>query len=213
MVQATHAISGLYAITPDCADTAQLLRLAEDALSGGADVLQYRNKRADKLLRLNQAERLLELTRQFSVPLIINDDIDLALQINAEGVHLGATDAKLSHARDALGRQKIIGISCYNSMSRAREAVSAGADYLAFGSFYSSRIKPDAVTASVDLLRAARAEFDIALVAIGGITLQNAAPLIRAGADAVAVISALFDVADIKSTARIFSELFNQSTT
>jgi len=165
------------------------------------------------MLRLNQAERLLELTRQFSVPLIINDDVDLAFQINADGVHLGAADIKLSQARDALGKQKIIGISCYNSMSRAREAVTAGADYLAFGSFYSSRIKPDAVTASLDLLRAARAEFAISLVAIGGITLQNAVPLIKAGADAVAVISALFDTADIKCTSRNFSELFNQSTT
>ena len=213
MVQLTRAISGLYAVTPDCADTARLLELAENALSGGVNVLQYRNKGAGKLLRLNQAARLLELTRQFSVPLIINDDVDLALQINADGVHLGATDAELNYARDALGKQKIVGISCYNSMSRAREAAAAGADYLAFGSFYSSRIKPDAVTANVELLREARAEFGMPLVAIGGITAQNALPLLKAGADAVAVISALFDAEDVKVVANQFSELFNKSTT
>lgn len=213
MAQPTLAISGLYAITPDCDDTARLLRLAKQALSGGAHILQYRSKGADKALQLIQAQSLRDLSRQFSVPLIINDDVDLALQVSADGVHLGATDVQLSTARAILGRDKIIGISCYNCLSRARDAASAGADYLAFGSFYPSCIKPYAVTATVELLRAARAEFSIPLVAIGGITVQNAPPLIAAGADAVAVISALFEAADVEVVAGNFSGLFDQSTT
>jgi thiamine-phosphate pyrophosphorylase len=208
----TRVISGLYAITPDCVDTAKLLRLAESALSGGASILQYRSKISDELLRLSQAEKLRDLTRRFSVPLIINDDVRLAGQVDADGVHLGITDTGLTGARAFLGKHKMIGISCYNQLSRAREAFILGADYLAFGSFYSSRSKPDAMMADIELLRRARAEFPVPLVAIGGITVQNAVPLIEAGADSLAVISALFDATDVKSAATEFAKLFNQST-
>jgi len=205
-------ISGLYAITPDCADTADLLRRTRLVLAGGAHVLQYRNKQADAMLRLTQAQALRELTRKFSVPLIINDDVQLAAQVDADGVHLGVTDVALAAARATLGKQKIIGVSCYNRATLARDAVAAGADYVAFGAFFSSSVKPDAVKAEITLLRQMRAELQVPLVAIGGITAQNGAELIAAGADVLAVISALFDAADIQAAAQNFSKLFGHKS-
>jgi len=201
-------VKGLYAITPDCADTADLLCRARLVLAGGARALQYRNKSATAALRLAQASALRELTREFVVPFIVNDDVHLAVQVDADGVHLGATDNGLIAARAALGKRKIIGISCYNRLSLARDAVGAGADYVAFGAFFSSSVKPDAAVADVELLRQARAEFAVPLVAIGGITVQNGASLVDAGADALAVISALFDAADIQAAAQDFSKFF-----
>ena len=204
-----RCIHGLYAITPDCTDTADLLRRVRLALNGGARVLQYRNKTANTGLRLHQAMELHRLALEFGIPLIINDDVQLAAQVDAEGVHLGATDGSLSAARAVLGQHKIIGISCYNRFPLARDAVQAGADYLAFGAFFSSRIKPEAAAANIALLRQARAELAVPLVAIGGITAQNGLSLVQAGADALAVISALFDAADITASAQEFSNLFN----
>jgi len=209
MSSRTPNISGLYAITPDCADTADLLRRVRMALEGGASVLQYRNKIAEPMLRLEQVTALRQLTREFGIPLIINDDVQLAAQIDADGVHLGATDGSLNAARAMLGKHKIIGISCYNQLLLARDAVQGGADYVAFGAFFSSRVKPEASVADVALLRQARAELPVSLVAIGGITAQNGLPLVQAGADALAVISALFDAEDIAASARDFSSLFN----
>jgi thiamine-phosphate pyrophosphorylase len=208
-------IHGLYAVTQDEADTAQLLRKVELALRGGANVLQYRNKTANPALRLKQAQSLRELTRRFSVPLIVNDDVQLAVRVEADGVHLGASDITPASARAMLGAQKIIGISCYNRPSLATAAVAAGADYVAFGAFFSSTVKPDAVVADIEMLRQfrselARSELSVPLVAIGGITEQNGAELIKAGADALAVISALFDAADILVAAQGFSRLFNR---
>jgi len=203
-------IKGLYAITPDCADTADLLRRARLALAGGARVLQYRNKSATAELRLEQASALRELTREFAVPFIVNDDVHLAAQVDADGVHLGARDGSLYAAREALGKHKIIGISCYNCLPLARDAVGAGADYVAFGAFFPSSVKHDAAVADIELLRRARAEFAVPLVAIGGIAAQNGALLVDAGADALAVISALFDAADIQAAAQDFSKLFIQ---
>ena len=205
-----QAVSGLYAITPDCADTADLLRRARLVLAGGARVLQYRNKSATAALRLVQGRALRELTREFAVPFIVNDEVRLAAQVDADGVHLGAMDGSLNAARDVLGKQKIIGISCYNRLSLARKAIAAGADYVAFGAFFSSSVKPDAVVVDIGLLRQARAEFAMPLVAIGGITAQNGASLVQAGADALAVISALFDAADSQAAAQDFSKLFIQ---
>ncbi len=202
------AIEGLYAVTPDRTDTADLLRRTRQVLSGGARVLQYRNKSVDAVLRLTQAAALRELTREFGVTFIVNDDAHLASQVNADGVHLGATDGELKAARAMLGKSKIIGVSCYNRLALAREAVATGANYVAFGAFFPSTVKPDAITADVELLRQARTEFTVPLVAIGGITVQNAAALIDAGADALAVISALFDVADNQAAAQDFSRLF-----
>ncbi|CAG0940042.1 thiamine-phosphate pyrophosphorylase [Gallionellaceae bacterium] len=203
-----NGIKGVYAITPDCADTADLLCRSRLALAGGARVLQYRNKSANAVLRLIQATALRQLTREFAVPLIVNDDVNLAAQVDADGVHLGATDGTLNAAHAVLGKRKIIGISCYNRLALAREAADAGADYVAFGAFFPSSTKPAAMRADVELLQQARSELTVPLVAIGGITAQNGATLVRAGADALAVISGLFDTADIAASAQEFSGLF-----
>ncbi len=208
MNRKTPCIKGLYAITPDCADTKDLLRRVRLALVGGARVLQYRNKSANTALRLTQASALRELTRELGVAFIVNDDAQLAAQVGADGVHLGAMDDGMVAARAVLGKHKIIGISCYDRLSLARTAVDAGADYVAFGAFFPSRVKPDAVLADIELLRQARAELTVPLVAIGGITLQNGAQLVQAGADALAVISALFNAADIADSAQEFSQFF-----
>lgn len=201
-------IEGLYAITPDSADTADLLRRTRLVLEGGARVLQYRSKSVDAALKRAQAAALRELAREFAVPFIVNDDVRLAAQVDADGVHLGAADGGLDAARAALGKHIIIGISCYNRLSLAREAASGGVDYVAFGAFFPSGVKPAAVRADAGLLRQARAELAVPLVAIGGITPQNGAALLDAGADALAVISVVFDAADIRAVARDFSRLF-----
>jgi thiamine-phosphate pyrophosphorylase len=201
-------VRGLYAVTPDCSDTADLLRRARLALNGGVNVLQYRSKLANSSLRLEQATALCGLAREFGIPFIVNDDVNLAYQANADGVHLGASDTDTKTARRVLGSHKIIGVSCYNRLSLAREAIASGANYVAFGAFFPSGVKPDAVNADVVLLQLARAEFDVPLVAIGGITAQNGASLVDAGADALAVITALFDATDIQATAQEFAKLF-----
>ncbi len=200
-------INGLYAITPDESDTAELLRKVELALLGGARLLQYRNKSADATLRLRQARTLRDLTDTFSVPLIINDEVALAQQVDADGVHLGSADMTIQAARKALGANKIIGVSCYNRIELAQAAVQQGVNYVAFGSFFCSAIKPEAVRADLDLLRQARHELAVPLVAIGGITAHNGAQLLAAGADALAVISALFDAPNIQGAAQQFSNL------
>ena len=200
-------ISGLYVITPNETDTAELLRKGCLALLGGARVLQYRNKIADAALRLEQARALRKLTHEFSVPLIINDDALLAQQVDADGVHLGGEDGSVATARAVLGSDKLIGVSCYNRIVLAHEAVLQGADYVAFGSFFASTVKPDAVVASPELLRQARREIAVPLVAIGGITVYNSAQLLEAGADALAVISAVFSAPNIQEAARQFSNI------
>ena len=215
-----NRVNGLYAITPDETDTAELLRKVRLALLGGASVLQYRNKGAAQVRRLEQATprleqawALRELTREFSVPLIINDDALLAQQVGADGVHLGGADGSVAAARALLGSGRLIGVSCYNRLALAQDAVQQGADYVAFGSFFPSRVKPDARVAAPDLLRQARREIAVPLVAIGGITAHNGAQLLEAGADALAVISAVFGANDIQEAARQFSELDFSKTT
>ncbi len=201
-------IGGLYAITPDEHDTAELLRKVRLALLGGTRVLQYRNKGADAALRLKQAGALRELTREFGAQLIINDDVALARQVEADGVHLGGEDGSVAEARAVLGGGRLIGVSCYNRLALAQEAVRQGADYVAFGSFFASTVKPQAVVATPELLRKARRELTVPIVAIGGITAQNGAQLLEAGADALAVISAVFAAPDVEGAAREFSNLF-----
>ena len=205
-----RVIKGLYAITPDELDTAELLRKVRLALQGGARVLQYRNKAADTELRLQQARALRQLTREFDATFIVNDDAQLAAQVDADGVHLGGEDGSVAAARALLGKQKIIGVSCYNRAPLAFEAVRQGADYVAFGAFFSASVKPEAVQADVALLQAMRHELNVPIVAIGGITAQNGAVLIAAGADALAVISALWNAADTRIAAQEFSNLFEQ---
>nr|WP_164504350.1 thiamine phosphate synthase [Nitrosomonas sp. HPC101] len=202
-------VSGLYAITPDIEDTDQLCAMVYHVLAGGVSWLQYRNKVADSRLRFVQATKIHLLCRQFQVPLIVNDHLDLAVEIDAEGLHVGGRDISPTVARCHLGQDKIIGVSCYNQLDRAIEAEEAGADYVAFGAFYPSMTKTNAHQAPLDLLTAAKKKLGIPVVAIGGIDLDNAKVMIVRGCDAVAVSQALFGARDIQSAARHFSELFS----
>jgi thiamine-phosphate pyrophosphorylase len=189
-------------------DSIVLLGKVEAALRGGARVVQYRSKSRDKSLRTEQAAGIARLCRTCDVLFLVNDSVELALAVDADGVHLGKQDGDVATARDALGAGKVIGVSCYDDMDRARAACECGANYIAFGSFFPSGTKPLAPRAGTDLLRIAASEISIPVVAIGGITVDNAAGLVAAGADAVAVVSALFDAPDIEAQARRFARLF-----
>lgn len=204
-------LKGLYAVTPDLADTADLLHRVRQALEGGAGLVQYRNKSAGNALRREQSLALLGLCREYGVPLIINDDLQLALDIGADGAHLGGEDGDLSAARAALGTGNILGVSCYDEMERARKAKRIGADYIAFGSFFASATKPGAVRAPHQLLAQAMDEVGLPVAAIGGITLDNAPQLVAAGADLLAVISDLFDAPDIRARAAAYTQLFAEN--
>ncbi len=208
-VSQAFMINGLYAVTPDEPDTEVLLAKVEAALQGGARVLQYRNKAASHKLQTQQAHALLPLCRQYQVPLIINDSIKLCLTLDADGVHLGGTDGSLSEARASLGADKILGASCYNRFDVALSAQQAGADYVAFGACFSSSTKPHAPVASLGLFERAKMQLHVPVVAIGGITLENAQSVIQSGASAIAVINAVFNADDIKSTTQQFTRLFN----
>ncbi len=199
---------GLYAITPDDADTARLLARVEAVLQAGATWLQYRNKDADRALREQQARELLSLCRQHGVPLIINDDWRLAAAIGADGAHLGQEDGELAAARATLGAEAILGASCYDDLALAQAACAAGASYVAFGAFYPSLTKPNARPAALDLLRNS-AGLGVPRVAIGGITPDNARPLIAAGADLLAVISGVFDAPDPVAATRAYLACFD----
>jgi thiamine-phosphate pyrophosphorylase len=207
---APPSIAGLYALTPDRSDTDSMTDFVGAALEGGAATIQYRNKTAAPELRLRQARALHDLCAAHGAIFIINDDIDLASAIDADGVHLGRGDAAIALARARLRATALIGASCYDSLELAEAAVAAGADYIVFGSFFPSNTKPDAVRAGLSLLTTAKARWSVPVVAIGGITPDNAELLIEAGADAVAVISALFDAADVAAAARSFVALFNK---
>ncbi|CAG0977473.1 thiamine-phosphate pyrophosphorylase [Methylophilaceae bacterium] len=204
-------IRGLYAITPDLTDTQALCRLIESSILGGASVIQYRNKRADEKLRIEQSRALLDICRRHQVPLIINDHVKLCLAVGADGVHVGGADGNLEEARACLGNDKILGTSCYNSLSLALEAQGKGADYVAFGACFPSETKPQAPKADISLFTKAQGVLAIPKVAIGGITQSNASQVIDAGAEAIAVISALFSAQDIALTAWHFTRLFNKS--
>ncbi len=201
-------IKGLYAITPDIADTSLLLQKVEAALQGGINVLQYRNKAASHKLQSQQARAILPLCRQYNVPLIINDSVRLCLTLDADGVHLGADDGNLSEVRVRIGNDKILGASCYNRFDLALSAQQAGANYVAFGACFASETKPSTPVAGLDLFVKAKNELNIPAVAIGGITLQNAPSVIHAGAKAIAVINAIFNANDVKLASQQFSLLF-----
>ncbi len=208
-VHMSHRLKGLYAITDD-------RRLGPDAqcgaalaaLRGGARLIQYRDKGNDRARRLAEAGALAELCRAHQVPFIVNDDLRLAIAVQADGVHLGCQDPDIACARRQLPPESLIGVSCYADFDRARHAASAGADYIAFGSFYPSQTKPGAVRATPDLLARANRELHLPTVAIGGITPENGAALLQAGADMLAVISAVFAAPDIAAAARAFSICF-----
>jgi thiamine-phosphate pyrophosphorylase len=205
-------IAGLYAITPDWDDSVRLFRAVDAALQGGARVLQYRNKRSASSRRLEHALGLSALCRKAGATFIVNDDVALALEVDADGVHLGKTDGDIAAARKRLGPKRLLGASCYNRADLAAPLVAAGADHIAFGSVYPSTTKPDAVRADLGLFAGARS-LDVPLVAIGGITLDNAVPVIAAGADAVAIVSDLFDAPDIAARAAALAALFNRMET
>jgi thiamine-phosphate pyrophosphorylase len=204
---ASYRIRGLYVITRPRPD---LIDAVERALHGGAHVVQHRAKETKQAERRAEARALVALCARFGVPLIVNDDPALAREVGAAGVHLGREDADLAHARTLLGPQAIIGVSCYNELERAHAAAGAGADYVAFGSFYPSSTKPHAVRAAPALLADARAQLSLPLVAIGGITPDNGAALIAAGADALAVIEGVFGEADTEGAARRYAALFTE---
>jgi len=199
-------IAGLYAVTPDEVDTARLVDLVSEAVAGGARLVQYRNKTASAAQRHAQAEALLPVCRKAHVPLIINDDVELALQLGADGLHLGRDDGDLAAARSKLPHA-ILGASCYSDIAKAHEAKRQGADYVAFGSFFASTTKPGATRVPLSIVPEAKREIGLPVVAIGGITLQNTPQLLDAGVDAIAVISALFASDSVRSTAAQFAAL------
>lgn len=195
-------LRGLYAITPDWSDTARLLEVTEAILAGGCRLLQYRHKTATAALRRVQVTALRGLTERSGARLIVNDDLGLALEARADGVHLGADDGDLAETRQRLGAEAILGASCYQSLAAARRAAAAGVDYVAFGSFFPSASKPSAARADPALIGAAKAELPLPVAGIGGITAANAATLVAAGADLLAVLSALYDAPDPERTSR-----------
>lgn len=200
---------GLYVITDSQLLAGRLLPAVEQALIGGAKLIQYRDKSADTAKRLHEAQQLKQLCQRYNVPLIINDDLALAAQLEV-GVHLGQQDGSIAFARQTLGTEAIIGATCHNSLHLAEQAAQEGASYLAFGAFYPSSTKPLAQAAELSTLTQAKRLFSLPIVAIGGITLDNAAPVIAAGADYVAVISDIFalSVDKIAQRSQSFSQLF-----
>jgi thiamine-phosphate pyrophosphorylase len=198
----------LYVITdPLLCGTARLGTVVAAAIRGGAAMVQYRDKTSTTSVRYQDVQTLVTLCTQHRVPLIINDDLELAASVADAGIHIGAEDISCAEARQRLGNDRIIGVSCYNSLTLAEQAVSAGADYVAFGSVFPSATKPHAAHASLDLLQRARSVLPIPIVAIGGITPSNARSVIEAGADMIAVISGVFGHADPEHAARQYRQV------
>ncbi|MGB7988265.1 MAG: thiamine phosphate synthase [Candidatus Methylophosphatis roskildensis] len=200
-------LRGLYVVTPDLPDTDRLAGVVRDAIAGGGVLVQYRNKAADQRLRHRQASVLQRVCVDAGVPLVINDDLELAIAIGAAGVHVGRDDDSACAARASLGGGRLLGISCYNQIARVDDAIAAGADIVGIGAMFGSATKPAAVRAPLGLLGEARARGAM-VAAIGGISLENAPELIRAGADLLAVISDLFDNSDVAARAADYAKLF-----
>jgi thiamine-phosphate pyrophosphorylase len=200
-------LRGLYAITPEIHDTDLLAERVSAALAGGAAAVQYRAKSIEPALALAQARRLAALCREHRVPFIVNDSVELALASGADGVHVGRDDGDARAVRASFP-SALLGVSCYADVARARAAAAAGADYVAVGSVFPSQTKPGAVRAPLDLIGRMRDDSGLPVVAIGGVTPANAGAAIAAGADMVAVISAVFDAPDVTSAARAFAQLF-----
>ena len=201
-------MKGFYLVTPDWDDTDRLLDVTEAALQGGAALLQYRHKTADASLRETQARALLALCRRFGRPFIVNDHVELCLAIGADGVHVGGTDAAIAVVRAKVGPDLIVGASCYGDLALARAAHGAGASYVAYGGFYPSRVKKYPITTAPDILKDSREEVPLPTVVIGGMTPENSAPLVAAGADMVAAISSVYLADDPKQAAADFAALF-----
>ena len=201
-------MKGLYLVTPDWDDTEKLVAASEQAIAGGVTLLQYRHKTADSHLRTEQASALLALCRRLNVPLIINDHVALCEQLDADGIHVGGTDASVAEVRARLGKQKIVGASCYGDLPLAKHSAAAGASYVAFGGFYPSRVKKYEVTTPPDIITRALAEVDVPVCVIGGMTVENSRPLVMLGAHMVAAISSVYSVDDHRSAASEFATLF-----
>jgi len=209
--KSSSKIQGLYAITdPELIPDNKLISSIEQAILGGARVIQYRNKTASKEIQQQQARQLSVLCKQHKVCFIINDDARLAHAVQADGVHVGKEDGKIADARQLLGNQAIIGVSCYNQLENAQRAITLGADYIAFGRFFPSKTKPQAIQADPTLLKQAAAQLHVPIVAIGGINRDNAQQLIQYGADSIAVINDLLhDNQQIYNTAKTYQAFFS----
>ncbi len=207
MSREAPALRGLYVVTPATSDTAVLVAAVAASLAGGARAVQYRAKNLAPGAALDQARELAKLCRAHGVPLIVNDSVELALACGADGVHLGRDDAPIATARAALPRG-IVGASCYADPNRARDCAAAGADYVAIGSVFASRTKPGAARAPLEAIGEASRVSGLPVVAIGGIDASNAAAAIAAGAEMVAVISAVFDAPDPRRAAASIARLF-----
>ncbi|WP_426190756.1 thiamine phosphate synthase [Massilia sp. DWR3-1-1] len=202
--------TGLYLVTPDWDDTDRLLACSEQALAAGVAMLQYRHKGASAALRRRQAGELLALCRRYDTPLVINDHLALCLELGADGVHVGGTDAGVAAARAQLGAAAIVGASCYGERALAAGAAADGASYVAYGGFYPSRVKQYAVSTQADIVDWSKARIALPLVVIGGMTAANAAPLVGRGADMVAAISSVYGAPDIAAAVRGFGALFDR---
>ncbi|MDX5362816.1 MAG: thiamine phosphate synthase [Pseudazoarcus pumilus] len=200
---------GLYLVTPDCRDTGELLACLHDALAGHPAIVQYRNKLAPVEARREQAAAAAALAHAAGALFIVNDSVELALDVGADGVHIGRDDGDIAAARAAIGPNRILGVSCYDDWARAEQAVTAGADYIAFGAMFSSSVKPDAVQAPIELVRRAKAQWGVPVCCIGGITLDNAPQLVEAGADLLAVISDVFKAPDPAARAAAIQALYD----
>jgi thiamine-phosphate pyrophosphorylase len=201
-------MKGLYLVTPDWDDTDALIKATETALSVGVGLLQYRHKTASGELRLEQASELLKLCRQHNVPFIINDHIDLCIALDADGIHVGGTDASVAVVRTLIGKDKILGASCYGDFALAEQAQIAGASYVAFGGFYPSRVKKYEVSTPASIVSKAKSQLTLPVCVIGGMTPDNAKPLVKEGADMVAAISSVYSAEDIATAVREFAALF-----
>ena len=202
-------IKGLYAITPDMADLNTLIQKTQSAIEGGAFMVQYRSKIQDRAVKMQQCAAILRLCREYDVPCIVNDDVEMCRILEADGVHLGENDDNIAEVRRILGEDAIIGSSCYDQLERAKQAQKEGASYVAFGAMFPTPTKPNAPRATLELLRETKSEIEIPIVAIGGITVNNAHDVIEAGVDAIAVITSLYESNSIKETAETFLKMFH----
>jgi thiamine-phosphate pyrophosphorylase len=200
---------GLYLVTPDWDDTQKLLEVTEAGLRGGAALVQYRHKTASPALRKEQAAQLQALCRRYGRPFIVNDFVKLCIDLDADGIHVGGTDTAVAQVRAAVGPAKIVGATCYGSLQRAEHACQAGASYVAFGGFYPSLVKKYPSTTPLGIVNEAKQRIPLPNVVIGGMTPQNAQPLVSAGADMVAAISSVYQAKNPEAAAREFAQLFD----
>lgn len=201
-------LKGLYVVTPDWDDTDKLVAATVEAIAGGASLVQYRHKTASAAQRQQQASVLLQVCRQHGVPFIINDDVDLCLSLDADGIHVGGTDASVAEVRALVGPDKIVGASCYGNLQLARDAWQAGASYVAFGGFYPSRVKKYDFRTAPEIVAESKRDIPLPVVVIGGMTQENCLPLIAQGSDMVAAISSVYMTGNVVEAARQFAKLF-----